>query len=304
MPPFNNKSRLDVDPMVDQINIPVFGLISHEAMSIFESEDVARSAAKIGWEIPAWGIPPIMVTKMPKIMDLIKEAKRLPDLSENDKAATVKLENFVKAFKALDQSTLKNFQDWENFVTQHVNPGWEGRLHFDHLLGNFGFDRQTADKLRKMELEDKDGKMVSYEQHAFRWLGKSLSAFGPTGCMTDVVNMIYAMMQATPTASREEGDIKKQISDFKEKLRNCDFSGLWLPSHYVMDAETDDIFCWVLLDYIHSCRGSRFKMLVQLPTDKLFDGVAEKFGALELCTVFRDPEAKNSEAIKHAFGIG
>ena len=38
----------------------------------------------------------------------------------------------------------------QEFVDARVaSPGWEERLHFDHLLGNFGFDKSASDALRQ-----------------------------------------------------------------------------------------------------------------------------------------------------------
>merc|ERR1711920_1002737 len=126
---------------------------------------------------------------------------------------------------------------WSTFVNRYARSGWERKLHFDHLLDNFGFDKEASDVLRKQEYIYPDGEAVTLESHAFRWLSKAFAAYGVEGCMTDVVNLIFAMMGIIPK-DLDEGQIAAYVDSFREDyLLRKDFSKLWIPNYFVMDAE-------------------------------------------------------------------
>merc|ERR1711920_19099 len=90
-------------------------------------------------------------------------------------------------------TSIESVSDWETFVNKHAKPGWQAKLHFDHLLDNFGFEKEASDLLRKTEFTKENGEKVSFEQHSFRWLSKAFGAYGPEGSLTDVVNLTFAM---------------------------------------------------------------------------------------------------------------
>jgi len=70
-----------------------------------------------------------------------------------------------------------------------------------------------------------------------------------------------------------------------------------------MDAEIDDSLAWTILEYVHESRRTKLKTFVQLPTDELFNEAAARLGSLSGVHVFRDPEAKNQNAVKQSLGI-
>ena len=153
----------------------------------------------------------------------------------------------------------------------------------------FGFSDATAAALRASEVAKRDkasGEVttVSLEHAALRWVSKALGGFGPAGCFTDLVNLVFAMMNRPPcgdlvsmpsriasaTAAPlipSETEILLVLAAFQQRLAagRSDWlhgSGgalrvksqpLWVPTHLVMDCESDDTLCWALLTHMHAC---------------------------------------------------
>ena len=271
-----------------------------------------------------------------------------------DAAAVRRLEAFLDAFTALKPGDIASPQQWHAFVSGHAACGdaWEKSLHFDALLSDiFGFSDATAAALRASEVAKRDkasGEVttVSLEHAALRWVSKALGGFGPAGCFTDLVNLVFAMMNRPPcgdlvsmpsriasaTAAPlipSETEILLVPAAFQQRLAagRSDWlhgSGgalrvksqpLWVPTHLVMDCESDDTLCWALLTHMHACLkesnddsdgGVRdgLQVIAQLPSSEpALDGLAEKLSALPATTVFRDPDASNAAAIMANFRI-
>merc|ERR1719145_498910 len=144
---------------------------------------------------------------------MVKYCQDTPEIAQKNAKAVQKLKDFVEEFQGLGTS-IKNVSDWEAFVNRHAKPGWQAKMHFDHLLDNFGFEKEASDLLRKTIFEKADGEKVTFEQHAFRWLGKALSAYGPEGALTDVVNLTFAMMD-----QESNGLTDIQIADSIKEFR-------------------------------------------------------------------------------------
>merc|ERR1719291_845507 len=160
---------------------------------------------------------------------MIKAAREDPTLAEGQKGAINKMESFAKEFEILAPADVPDLDAWDAFLSKHVEKGWEQRLHFDCILGNFGFEDEAAAKLRKMEYVWPDGEKVSFEQHALRWLSKAFAAYGPPGAVTDIVNLSFAMM-AVPHVQLDEGGIAEMVEKFRQKIISKDFDGLWIPT--------------------------------------------------------------------------
>jgi len=163
-----------------------------------------------------------------------------------------------------------------------------------------GFDHEAAQKLRQMHYVWPDGEKVPYEQHAVRWLSKIFSAYGPLGTMTDIVNLVFAMMTSSPTPASQTNEtcVVDLLGAFSERMASKSFEGLWIPTHFAMDAEMDDCMCWVLLEHIHRVKGTQLRVLVQLPTDPAVDALADDLAKANGCNIFRDPDSQNCNAIK------
>jgi hypothetical protein len=302
-PPFNNPQKIDLESSLTPIDVPVFGpSIPRAAMSIFKHPEMCRLAEELALTIPKDKLNTFVQAKMGKVHEMIKAAREEPDLAEGQGAALNKLESFAKEFEALAPADVPDLNAWDAFLGKHVGKGWEQRLHFDSILGNFGFEEEAATKLRKMCYVWPDGEKVPFEQHALRWLSKAFAAFGPAGTVTDIVNLAFGMMSA-PTARIDEGNVVDIVGRFGQKIASKDFQDLWIPTHFAMDAETDDSLCWLILEYIHRARGSKLNLMVQLPTDPVVDGLATDLTKAGIGKILRDPDSANTNAIKKYWAL-
>merc|ERR1712087_582600 len=78
----------------------------------------------------------------------------------------------------------------------------------------------------------------------------------------------------------DEASVTEAVVSFGRRLASKNFDGLWVPTHFAMDAECDDFMCLLLLEYIHRCSGSKLRsVLVQLPTDDLVNDLAANSSA-------------------------
>mmetsp|Transcript_88748 Transcript_88748/g.162684 ORF Transcript_88748/g.162684 Transcript_88748/m.162684 type:complete len:446 (+) Transcript_88748:136-1473(+) len=303
MPPFNNSLKLALPKTLVEYNVPNYGPnIGNAIMGIFGTDDMRDLSAKVRAPIPRYTLNSFIQGKMTKVHDMIREARKRDDCTGANATAIDKLEEFTKAFQALKTSDMTCLEDWTRFVETYVAKGWEHRLHFDHLMQNFGYEEKSAKELQQTKIIASDGKEVTLETHGFRWLSKAFAAYGPKGCLTDVVNLIFAMGKYIPTETlSDEKQITEFIRDFHGNLNSSAFDKFWVPTHFVHDAEADDMLCWLLLEHVHKRMGTTMEVLVQLPSDESMDRLAEVFEKNERCTVCRDPDSRNCEQVKHAF---
>lgn len=249
-----------------------------------------------------------MQKKMAKVLDLAQEARKSNFVDAANMAAVDRLESFCKEFETLKDDRIQGPDQFQQFVERHVPPGWEDKLHFDHVLtGNFGFEQSVSDKLRKMTImvadTDKDAPAhstyeVTLEHHALRWLTKAFRGYGPVGCLTDVVNLVYAMFGlAQPAVASEQAAIVA-VEKLQDRLQRRDFTGLWIPTHLVHDAESDDALSWLLLEHIHREMGTSLQVLIQLPHEDKFDEIAAFLQSHPAnVEVFRDKDSSNGKAV-------
>lgn len=307
VPPFNTRLNVDLRPGTVCFNLPTYGVrLPRAVMSIFDIQPLIELSQELGIPIPRYSLDTFVQKKMAKVMDLVDAASNRVDCaSGQNQLAVQRLRAFVEEFRELKSGvTIKSPEDFCRFVEQHVPPGWEDRLHFDHLLSsNFGFEEQTAAELRDMTIKFEDKgeiKEEKAENYSLRWLGKAFKGYGPVGCLTDVVNLIYAMTSPYPPEVAEEKIVTSVVEQFKLRLDSKDFQSLWIPSHIVHDAEVDDSLVWLLLEYVHRLQGTELHVMVQLPPGDTFDSLEGKVRAHagSRCTTFRDPDSGNSKPIK------
>merc|ERR1712216_49337 len=203
---------------------------------------------------------------------------------------------------------------WKRFVEGHVAAGWESRLHFDHVLQNFGFDDDAAKQLRgtkHTETDPKSGEETTQdlETFSFRWLGKAFSGYSVKGCLTDVVNLLFAMAElyddGKDAKNLAESEIAGKITEVVTKVNKGDLSGLWVPTHIVHDSESDDLLCWLLLEHIHKKLGSDLQVLVQFPpsAERDLQDYVQKMSERKNVTFFRDRDSNNEKAVRGALGL-
>jgi len=297
-PPFNNKVGLDFPASVEKINVPCFGPnIINAVMAIFESDEMKDIASRLGLIIPRYALDKMIQEKIPRVRDMIKYCDQTPEIVGSNAAAIRQLEKFVGEFEAISEASIKGLSDWEAFVGKHAEPGWQDKLHFDHLLSNFGFTDEASKALQKVDFTKPDGEVVNFEQHAFRWLSKALSGYKPPGALTDVANFVFAL-----TGDSYEGLDDLQIADkmraLLAKVKEGSFAKLWIPTYLFMDAETDDGLVWVLAEYLCKRTSKNLRVLIQLPPDTEFDELAAKWIKVPGCEVWRDPDSRNAQALE------
>jgi len=309
-PPFNTRLQIPMPDRCEELNIATFGVkLPRVIMKLFENDEMQKLSTDKLIPIPRYALDTFVQKKMSKVLDMCKEARNLPLYSSNVEAVD-KLEAFCKDFVTLDTPDglkITNPDLWEAFVAKHVSWGWQDRLHFDHVLtGNFGFGEDMATALREktVKIMEKDKEMeVTLEHHALRWLAKAFKGYGPVGCLTDVVNLVYAIFKMEqPSEAREDAAVEA-VQKLQEKMDKGDFSELWIPTHLVHDAESDDSLSWLLLEYIHSKMGSQLQVLIQLPQDEKIDPISAYLTSHSSnVQVFRDKDSSNGKAVASTWG--
>jgi len=292
-------------------NVPVYGSeIPKAIMKFYQSSEILKLAKELQIRIPQYKLQSFVQSKMFKVKVLVKAARELGGCDEQ----AGKLERFVVEFEKLKAEDVPDPAAWKSFVEQHVSAGWERRLHFNDLLQNFGFDAETAKKLREQQYTEVDQKTgeentSDLKTYAFRWLGKAFAGYNITGCLTDVANLVFAMaehdVQQQDPSKLTEFEIAEKISTVADKVNKGNLSGLWVPTHLVHDSETDDLLGWLLLEHIHHKLGSDLEVLVQMPPSGASDlnECIEKMSARKNVHVFRDKDSKNDKAVREALGL-
>merc|ERR1712032_495930 len=110
-------------------------------------------------------------------------------------------------------------------------------------------------------------KEVTLEEYALRWLAKCFKGYAPIGCLTDVVNLSFAILGKPPATNPDEHVALAAMQEMKEKASSKDIYNIWLPTHLMMDAEYDDCLCWLLLEYLHRLKNTELEVLIQLPAN-------------------------------------
>jgi len=308
-PPFNTRLGIALPDGTVELNIATFGVkLPRVIMKFFESEELMQLSQELQIPIPRYALDSFVQKKMPKVMDLVREARKPEaNLNQENLDAVARLEKFCLGFEALDRTTIAGPLAFKEFVEQHVKAGWEDQLHFDSVLvANFGFDKSASDWLRKAEISvlEKDKEVqVSLEHHAVRWLAKAFRGYGPVGCLTDVVNLVYAMLGRPQPLEASEDAAIEVMQAFQDRLSRKDFAGLWIPTHLVHDAESDDALSWLLLEHIHKLNNTRLEVLIQLPADEKLDSVASFLKSHSAgVQVFRDKDSTNGKAVSGTWG--
>lgn len=301
LPPFNVGSG-ELLPGTKSYNVPVFGpLLNDAVMQLFEMPAMRKIAGDLHLRVPSYAFSTFVQGKLGKVRDLVQAAQQHHPQAA---AATERLAAFCDALEALKPEQVTSRVEWEAFIARcGVADGWKSRLHFDHLLSNFGYDAETAAALRRRTII-KGEEEVTLEQHALRWLGKAFSCYQPDGCVADVVNLITAMMCADPPVGEEASEAKtlQRLREFGTRLVEKDFGDLWIPTHLHIDGELDDSMTWMVLRYVQDHAGeSDLKVLLQLPIDAEFDAVADKINtnrkSLRKVRVYRDTDSRNAKAV-------
>jgi len=284
-------------------NIPCFGQIPSAALSVL-NEEMKQDSQQLSMKFPGFVIDTFVQSKMTKVRTMVAECQRVFTDSVSS-SAFKRLETFADAFANMDPESIQSTEEWSSFVLRHVDdPKWQEKLHFDHVLGLFGFTDEVASQIRQKtytEMNKKgENETTTYEQFGLRWLAKALTGFKPDGCLTDVVNLIYAMTGDPPEKDQTEQDVIRKLEDFKKRLARNGRRGLqdlWIPDKLLHDAESDDMLVWLLLRHVHRKIGSTLDVLVQLPPGSGLNEKEQCWSGLPSTIVFRDQDSKNLDAL-------
>merc|ERR1712136_538334 len=271
-PAFNVKNHTQLQSSKNY-NIPVFGQIPSVALGVL-SPEMRLDAPSISMKVPGFTIDRFVQGKMNKVQKMVEMCKK--EITDSNAAFDL-VDRFAKDFSELDPTSIQSPDNWFSFVKKYIDdPDWQEKTHFDHILGLFGFSEDVALRIRQ----------------------KALTGFKPDGVLTDVVNLIYAMMGEPPTEAQTEKDVIEKLQKFKEHLsrRGC-HNDMWIPDILLHDAESDDMMVWLLLRSVHRLRGSQLEVHVQLPPDTRLDGKEQEWSTVPCVKVFRDPDSKNLEAL-------
>ena len=315
MPPFNRRPDMTPLPTTVEFNAPVFGpQIANATMALFEGGEMAALADELGVRIPTYQISGFVQKKAVKVKTLVEVARARADCASGANAAAItKLDGFISAFEKLSAADVPNLEAWRAFVGTHCPKGWEGKLHFDHVLTYcFGFEQATAKALREHKHETKDPKtgeveVKKLEEFSVRWLSKGLGAYGPVGCLGDAVNLVLAMLYDAEPADKSESALVDALMLMKHLLseaamgRPSALAALWRPTHLQHDCESDDTLAWLLLERMRRLlRSEPLRVLAQVGEDPRLDTLAAHL-ASKGNIVFRDADSRNVEAVLKNF---
>jgi len=311
IPPFNVRLNIAWPPDWKPVdyNVATFGVkLPRVIMDFFETEEMQRisKVERSQIPIPPYALDSFVQKKMVKVLELVAECRK-PEAgmdAESLKSAT-KLENFAKGFTGIDAKKISGPKEFEDFVHKHVAPGWEDQLHFDHVLAMFGFTKAASDKIRGMtiKVQEKDQEIdVTLEHHALRWLTKAFRGYGPVGCLTDMVNLVYAVLKMEQPKEASEEAVMDAVNRLQDKMKRNDLTDLWIPTHLVHDAETDDALTWLLLQRLHELQKTRLEVLIQMPPEEAQDELAQwlKNHGTKI-QVFRDKDSSNGKAVSNTW---
>ena len=281
-----------------------------------------------------------MQAKASRLHVVLEAARRQPECSVDGSNATAlaNLENFVREFEQLDPAAITNQTEWDQFVRRFVGTGtngnsgsgggehgrgkrarrdWTDMLDTKDVLALFGFDSRAVANIRDARCEG-----ITVESAALRWLSRALTAYGPSGCFGDIVNLAHAVLghgvgledhvlknsetpseDGTVAVLKRFGRVLREGADLSEAATAQGGRPLWVPTHLVHDAESDDIMALVALEHLHRTARTRLRVLVQLPADDAFDSLSARFkAASDHWSVYRDLQSRNGKAILSHFG--
>ena len=301
-PPFNGTPPDNVI----RINIPVYGSgMLKKIMELLHFKPFKDFLKCNKIKIPDFAFESFLQGKINKIQTLIDYAKT-DQKYKNDKIylnAISNLQNFITDFGNLEVDDIKNLEDWKNFLGKY-DIEYGSSVHFENLLGYFGFSNETSLHLRNINhvfIDKGETKTKTLEEYSLRWLGKILCAYKPLGCFVDIISLIFVMMSESHENISEEETIQV-IDRFVNLIKKSDFKNLMIPTHIIHDSENDDVLVWGLLSYIHNFKNSKLNVLVQLPTDPIYDIIDLNYKSKN-CYVLRDKESSNMEALNDYFNL-
>lgn len=144
-------------------------------------------------------------------------------LSDKNKHALTRMLKLSQEFDQMDIHSIKTLEQWRAFIDPKVNEGYIDNLDYTHFLHKvFDLDQELADELtwdwtvekdetKEPPVETRTGEIS--ETMPVKWLNKIISnGFGYEGCLTDVVNLVHAIL------SKDDEDAKKRKQKPKSEV--------------------------------------------------------------------------------------
>ena len=146
--PLNVKNHAPL-PGDTHYDIPCFGRIPTVALSLI-NDAMKADAQELSTKVPGFVIDKFVQTKMKKVHTMVSECPKVVTDGDSQSAFS-RLDNFAGAFENLDPASIQSAEAWSQFVQRHVeDPKWQEKLHFDHVLGLFGFTDDVALDIRRV----------------------------------------------------------------------------------------------------------------------------------------------------------
>ncbi len=141
-PDFNTQWKVPYPEGTVLVNAASFGDGIMQAVDgLFNEPALVAMAKELRLPTLRRGLDPVKQGKAGRLAPLAAALRRRGAVD-----AAGRIDAFGAGFAALSPAVSK--QDYQAFLLEHVEPGYEARLHYDDLLGNFGVDRETSDALR------------------------------------------------------------------------------------------------------------------------------------------------------------
>lgn len=223
-----------------------------------------------------------------------------------------KLEKFGEEFKNLKETEIKSWNDWNDFILKSIrfNPyyDWKDKLNLEVVLTLFGFDEATCKVINDIEIENSVGVKVGNEY--VRWISKMLSGYNIKGCLTDVINFIFAILEKDNNKIYNEKQIVNILEEFEKTYLEDKLETKLSIGTLFVDMEKDDLLT-ILLAYSlfnkesKESKGDKLNLFCQLPYDfknknllKLLETLKENFNV----TIIYDLNSLNSKVLENFYG--
>jgi hypothetical protein len=184
------------------------------------------------------------------------------------------IKEFLNNVERLEPGSITSMDDWSFFLQQNQIPNtWKSKLHENDVLGLFNIDHFYTTKSN------------------IRWLSKIIAGFNITGCLTDVVNLLYCLFDDDNKSYFQFNSLYSLINTIQNTKRQ-----LWIPDVFIHDGERDDMLCLILLTWLNP----NLQVIVQLPCDAQFDELEHQFD-LKKWKILRDPNSRNQKALLSSY---
>jgi hypothetical protein len=280
--------------MVDEYDIPVYGMLITKAIyNIFKLPQISKLCNELKIPAPKFKLNLGLQSKANDVLKISSFVKEKYSHDSDIIACAVKIENFIKNFQLL--KSIRNFDEWNKFIASYDLPSnWFLNLKNNNVLQLFGFSDGVAKNIRHHKLSNG----ATLEKTTVSLLSKLLAGYNIKESLTDIINLIHAVLGKTYEGYPTEIEIMETVNSFCKRIENNNFNNLWIPDVIMHDAERDDMLSCVILLHLNK----NIKYIVQLPSHERFDPI-EKMLQNDNTRIIRDNDSKNGYSIMNNFNI-